>query len=1074
MQIRLTVVGPRGGRACDVLVTAPADTALGTVAGALAASVGSGQPVRSSGSAVALYAGARRLDPQTARLGIPPLVDGAVLSVHTAAEPEHDDPQAAVRLQVIGGPDAGGVHLLHGGQVRIGRSLEADVPIDDPDVSRLHCVVTVGPGGQITVADLGSTNGTRVEGRPVDERPVPLPPGALLRVGESTLRLDPAEGPPPRLVVVPDNEGHLQVVLPSPTGYGTGSYARVPAPRGPVGGTGSGHGSPVAADGAAGPGQPAVPAMEFDPDRARADDEGEGTRPNSREAGASQQPAVPAPEAHTTHTTGTSPVARPTQPPAAARVPGPDHTGTGPTPAPGPAGAPVTSRTSPETDGHTSRTATRDRLAAVARDAVTLAGRGGVFGEATSARGGLSGAIGALARRLAQGRAAGRGDRARSGQDRLAAEAAALRERAPDPAAVLVTALGPGPRLWERGGDHPDALAVRLGSTDLPTDDGPLPSVPVTVDLRGAGSLGIVGPRPRLSGLARSVVAQLCALHSPAVLELVLISADRARGADQRADEWSWLNWLPHLRPAHGQDCRLLLALDREQAEARTAELARRLDEGPLGTGWPSAEAEAVSEAAAGRCGPYTVVVVDGDPGSSALRESVARLAHAGPAAGIHLVCLAESADRLAAPCGALARLEGDVATTLALTPDGPPHAVVDAVSNAWAERFGRALAPLREADGMGRRTRSALPETARLLDQLDLALATPSKISARWTDEPTAPRAALGVGPEGTVAVDLAAEGPHLLVGGAPGAGKTELLRSVAAALAAATRPDQLALVLLDGAPERGEGLRVCTDLPHVSTYLAASEPSRMREFAQALTAELKRREELLDGATFDSWHAAHRFADQLTAPRADTGERQPTAEGAVKLRSRAAPELPRLVVMVDDFDALTAPALGSPGRPAAGSVVRAVESLARAGARLGVHLVVATGRPERTAGTEADDLARLRIALRTEDPESAALLVHVEEPAALAEQQPGRGYLRRPDGAVTPFQAGRVSGRIPRTATLRPTVVPVEWERMGDPPTRRPVRELGNGPTDLALLASALQRAAESAGADAPVLLV
>lgn len=74
------------------------------------------------------------------------------------------------------------------------------------------------------------------------------------------------------------------------------------------------------------------------------------------------------------------------------------------------------------------------------------------------------------------------------------------------------------------------------------------------------------------------------------------------------------------------------------------------------------------------------------------------------------------------------------------------------------------------------------------------------------------------------------------------------------------------------------------------------------------------------------------------------------------------------------------------------------------------------------------------------------------------------GRGRLGHPDGRVTPFQAGRVTGRIPRTATLRPTVVPLEWERMGDPPTRRPVRELGNGPTDLALLASALDRAARS----------
>ncbi|MCG3041706.1 hypothetical protein L7D48_14235, partial [Streptomyces sp. S1A] len=81
-----------------------------------------------------------------------------------------------------------------------------------------------------------------------------------------------------------------------------------------------------------------------------------------------------------------------------------------------------------------------------------------------------------------------------------------------------------------------------------------------------------------------------------------------------------------------------------------------------------------------------------------------------------------------------------------------------------------------------------------------------------------------------------------------------------------------------------------------------------------------------------------------------------------------------------------------------------------------------------------------------------------------------PGRGALHRPDGSVTAFQAGRVSGRIPRTATLRPTVVPLDWARAGDPPTRRPVRELGNGPTDLALLASAVERAAREAGAPAP----
>ncbi|MEY7981681.1 hypothetical protein AB8O53_35915, partial [Streptomyces pilosus] len=100
-----------------------------------------------------------------------------------------------------------------------------------------------------------------------------------------------------------------------------------------------------------------------------------------------------------------------------------------------------------------------------------------------------------------------------------------------------------------------------------------------------------------------------------------------------------------------------------------------------------------------------------------------------------------------------------------------------------------------------------------------------------------------------------------------------------------------------------------------------------------------------------------------------------------------------------------------------------------------------------------------------QTEPARQATLRVTLDAPVPGGgpdDPAPGRGRLARPDGPETAFQGGRVTGRIPRTATLRPTVVPLEWHRMGDPPARRQVRELGNGPTDLALLASALARAA------------
>lgn len=320
---------------------------------------------------------------------------------------------------------------------------------------------------------------------------------------------------------------------------------------------------------------------------------------------------------------------------------------------------------------------------------------------------------------------------------------------------------------------------MRLGTADrvAPGGDAPLPAVPVTAGLREVGALGLAGPRERLTGLARSVLAQLAALHSADTLEIVLISADRSRPLAERTAEWSWLGWLPQVRPGHGQDCRLLLAHDREQATARAAELLRRLDDHlgdearpgarPLDTAedTPAAAAAAGTvrpqpswarpddgaDPAGGFTGPYTVVVVDGDPGGADVREAVARLALEGPRAGVHVVCLAETA--AASPtspvtrtyeaacavspvfreCGAVALLSGDVATTLRLlrvartgpnpgtgapaAPAGPVGhgtlCTVDAVSLPWAERFARALAPLRTdsaADGGEHHARVSAP----------------------------------------------------------------------------------------------------------------------------------------------------------------------------------------------------------------------------------------------------------------------------------------------------------------------------------------------------------------------------
>ncbi|RII19841.1 ESX-1 secretion system protein EccCa1 [Streptomyces sp. YIM 130001] len=1401
MQIRLTVLGPHSGRTPqstrgrDVLVTAPAGTALSAVASALAASAGAPD------GPVVLFSGTDRIDPAVCLLGEPPLVDGAVLALQSPVEPAPSATGDSARLHVIAGPDAGGVHLLHGGRITIGRSADADVPLDDPDVSRLHCEVTVTADGLVSVADLNSTNGTTVDGTPVTDRPVRFAPGAVLRVGESTLRLGTAADEAAPLPTAADGEGHVRVgadTSPALSSDGAGSSGRplggrsAAAPSGrrvsagmrdaasgaesrvgsgragrPLGGGGSadtgasGPGSAygAGADGdrgarargaaaadagarAAGSGGTASgaragqvvpdagsqgvprareageyggrgvhsgPAEQADltsgsaeEDSARRTASGTGDGPRARAADTAD-PGTPSPQgvplgeftpgeegpegrpeaAHArggarSRSSDTDSAHEPWHPawaPYGAQGSVGDGTGTAggdlrghlgapravsPTdpdrpdgaaspearphvqgaPAPrtpdagqqAPSGGPFTPQAPgtrheptagplPMTDGRTTdgraprapqpgpshpAPDTPDQPVGDALPhGATVRGFGGTPGSDADAphadtaapdegadldpasrrsgtpmrgttvprqlrRRGLT----AWARRLTGSREVPVTPAAEQPAEHPVPDLAPAPapEAWPDPATLLLTALGPGPRLWERGPAHPEALAVRLGTSDrtAPGGTGLLPGVPVTVSLREAGALGLAGPRERLDGLARSVVAQLAALHAPGDLEIVLISTDRARGVEDRTDRWGWLGWLPHLRPAHGQDCRLLLAYDREQAAARAGELLRRLDDlrqeaertptagrvprpttGPETTGEqrPGAAHPAVPQDGhagstptnahrtplhhttgqapdpydgqdgrshpharvagdrgtdvpgsepASPTGPFTVVLVDGDPGSAALREAVTRLATDGPAAGVHVVCLAETPPASAASpvsatydaaaaaspafraCGAVALLSGDVATTLRLlraTRDGlAGHgtlASVDAVSTAWAERFARALAPLRAADTGERHARASapLPQSTRLLDELGLARATPASLMARWAaaaDDPVAPAgrawAVLGAGPRGPLCADLAGQGPHLFIEGPAGSGRTELLRTVAAALASTERPDRLGIILVDGAgTDRGDGLRACLDLPHVTTRLVANDPVHMREFAQALVAELKRRSEFVGRLGFADWHAERQAADRMVAQRIRSGAADLDAAASSTLRLRApdvaprdaaGPPLPRLVVLVDDIDALVAPALGAPGRPAAGSVVRALDAVAREGERLGVHLVAASARPERTADTE---FARAALRVRLETPASGP-----EDPA------PGRGTLTTADGRVTAFQAGRVSGRIPRTSTLRPTAAPLEWERMGDPPTRRPVRELGNGPTDLALLASAVERAGRSVNSD------
>ncbi|WP_442788628.1 FtsK/SpoIIIE domain-containing protein [Kitasatospora sp. YST-16] len=304
----------------------------------------------------------------------------------------------------------------------------------------------------------------------------------------------------------------------------------------------------------------------------------------------------------------------------------------------------------------------------------------------------------------------------------------------------------------------------------------------------------------------------------------------------------------------------------------------------------------------------------------------------------------------------------GEVSTRLTLdrpangTRERLTDVALDAVSPAWAERLARTLAPLTEAD-TGASPRGPLPEALRLLDLLRSESLSPARLAESWQALPAGAGGATallgtarGAGGEENCAVDLAEDGDHLLIGGGPGSGKSELLRSLAASLAVSERPDRLALLTVDGDRAEDGGLAGCTDLPHVTGHVnAAEDPRGALLAAERLTDELAHREALFDGLTFTDWHTRRALAKTPALVGGPAADPAPQVRVVEPRRSPDAPPppppTPRRPGWSSWSTTTTRCSAPPPRRPPAGP---------RAGRRRGAR------RPARRARGRHDRLAR------------------------------------------------------------------------------------------------------------------
>jgi S-DNA-T family DNA segregation ATPase FtsK/SpoIIIE len=572
------------------------------------------------------------------------------------------------------------------------------------------------------------------------------------------------------------------------------------------------------------------------------------------------------------------------------------------------------------------------------------------------------------------------------GTVRAIARDAAVRQRAallwqqPDPRALPALAEERS-RVWERLVTDPHFLHVRYGvcsrplSLELvPPDAAPIdqvdpaaasalhrllavhrmqPSLPAVVDLPAFDRIEVCGPEWRARALARAIICSAATFHSPEHLAIAVLSSEQALA------EWDWVKWLPHALSGQDSDA----VGPRRMVSTSLAEIASLL---------PSH--------------PHALVVVD---------DAEPPPGHHGMAV-LHLPArwdeLADSS-RLRLLFADDGEVDDDGPRISALRLREPPvRAAADQCDLPTAEAVARRLTPLHAvATGVDAEPTSAGEGIgpSDLMDLLGLGDVHRYDASAAWRTRPAGDRlrVPIGRGDGGaTVHLDLKESaqlgmGPHGLVIGATGSGKSEFLRTLVLGLALTHSPEQLNMVLVDF--KGGATFAGMSAMPHVSAVITnlADELALVDRMQDALSGEMVRRQEVL------------RDAGNVASVR--------DYERARMSGEPLAP-LPSLFIVVDEFSEMLS------AKP---EFIDLFVAIGRLGRSLGLHLLLASQRLEEGRLRGLESHLSYRVGLRTFSAQESRTVLGVPDVYELP-PIPGLGFLKPDQSTLLRFKAAYVSG--------------------------------------------------------------
>ncbi|WP_460537895.1 FtsK/SpoIIIE domain-containing protein [Humibacter ginsengiterrae] len=671
----------------------------------------------------------------------------------------------------------------------------------------------------------------------------------------------------------------------------------------------------------------------------------------------------------------------------------------------------------------------------------------------------------------------------------LANETRLRTKESPSTDDALNQAILRGPLLWTRRPEHWSFLNVRLGVgrmksrntiktggrgeilkayqerlDDVVASHTTIDNVPIVDDLYDSGALGIAGSPHQAIGSLNSIMVQLTSLHSPAELAVAAIVSPRWSA------ELEWLKWIPHtsspqspigvghLADSASSGATLVSALE-GLIDSRLASRqvhrrgAMKADAAKLDRG--SEVGKEQSDQGTQAQIPAMVVLISDD--ASVDRARLVQLAERAADAGVYPIWIADDVPALPAVCRTYLELSDDPGkgrVGLVRLGEVIEDVATETVDGGRALEFARRMAAVIDA-GAVTADSSDLPRSISLVTLLghDLVEASEAVVD-RWRQNNSvhdrsgaapAPRrtgtlrATVGSAGIDPMHLDLRTQGPHALVGGTTGAGKSEFLQAWVLGMAAEYSPDRVTFLFVDY--KGGSAFADCVHLPHCVGLVTDLSPHLVRRALTSLRAELRHREHLLN---------------------------RKKAKDLLELERRGDPDSPpALVLVIDEFAALV------------GEVpefVDGVVDIAQRGRSLGIHLIMATQRP---AGVIRDNLranTNLRVALRMADEADSTDVVGTKDAAHFDPGIPGRGVAKTGPGRLTLFQSGYAGGwtsREPERAGIDVAELrfggEVRWE---DPTAPDPDADLRRdpGPTDQQRLVASMIDAQGVAGIPAP----